>query len=122
VRGITLESLEIETDGEIDPRGFLGIDPTVPPGYENLGYTSFPKTRSSGCRFLAFVCAASDDQVLPRVQLPCSAGEESSAQTLRRHRRSKEARQPLVCGRLAARAVDHSTTRVGLRVTGRDTL
>jgi hypothetical protein len=27
VRGITLESLEIQTDGEIDLRGFLGIDP-----------------------------------------------------------------------------------------------
>src|SRR5271170_3392197 len=26
VRGITLESLEIETEGEIDLRGFLGID------------------------------------------------------------------------------------------------
>jgi uncharacterized OsmC-like protein len=39
VRGITLESLSIETDGEIDLRGFLGIDPAVPPGYENLNYT-----------------------------------------------------------------------------------
>jgi len=39
VRGITLENLEIETDGEIDLRGFLGIDPTVPPGYESLSYT-----------------------------------------------------------------------------------
>ena len=39
VRGITLESLEIETEGEIDLRGFLGIDPAVPPGYENLSYT-----------------------------------------------------------------------------------
>src|SRR4051794_12409254 len=38
VRGIALESLEIETDGEIDLRGFLGIDPAVPPGYENLSY------------------------------------------------------------------------------------
>jgi uncharacterized OsmC-like protein len=38
VHGITLESLKIETDGEIDLRGFLGIDPTVPPGYENLSY------------------------------------------------------------------------------------
>jgi uncharacterized OsmC-like protein len=38
VRGITLQSLEIETDGEIDLRGFLGIDPAVPPGYENLSY------------------------------------------------------------------------------------
>jgi uncharacterized OsmC-like protein len=39
VRGITLESLTIETDGEIDLRGFLGIDPAVPKGYESLSYT-----------------------------------------------------------------------------------
>src|SRR5262245_41032306 len=39
VRGITLESLEIETNGEIDLRGFLGLDPAVPAGYENLSYT-----------------------------------------------------------------------------------
>ena len=39
VRGITLESLAIETDGAIDLRGFLGIDPAVPPGYEQLSYT-----------------------------------------------------------------------------------
>ena len=39
VRGIALESLTIETDGEIDLRGFLGIDPGVPQGYENLSYT-----------------------------------------------------------------------------------
>ena len=39
VRGITLESLEIETDGEIDLRGFLELDPAVPPGYEQLSYT-----------------------------------------------------------------------------------
>ena len=38
VRGITLEKLEIETHGEIDLRGFLGIDPAVPPGYERLSY------------------------------------------------------------------------------------
>lgn len=39
VRGITLESLSIETDGDIDLRGFLGIDPAVPNGYESLSYT-----------------------------------------------------------------------------------
>jgi hypothetical protein len=32
------ESLKIETDGEIDLRGFLGIDPAAPPGYEHLSY------------------------------------------------------------------------------------
>jgi uncharacterized OsmC-like protein len=39
IRGITLNHLEIETEGEIDLRGFLGIDPTVQPGYESLSYT-----------------------------------------------------------------------------------
>jgi uncharacterized OsmC-like protein len=39
VRGITLTSLKIETCGEIDLRGFLGIDPAVRPGYENIDYT-----------------------------------------------------------------------------------
>jgi uncharacterized OsmC-like protein len=39
IRGITLTKLEIEIEGEIDLRGFLGIDPTVPPGYESLSYT-----------------------------------------------------------------------------------
>src|SRR3954469_13559937 len=39
VRGIVLESLTIETDGEIDLRGFLGIAPAVPRGYESLSYT-----------------------------------------------------------------------------------
>ena len=32
IRGITLTQLEIETEGEIDLRGFLGIDPTVAAG------------------------------------------------------------------------------------------
>ena len=35
----TLESVEIETMGELDLRGFLGIDETVPPGYESMRYT-----------------------------------------------------------------------------------
>ncbi|CAB3647382.1 hypothetical protein LMG24238_00863 [Paraburkholderia sediminicola] len=39
VRGNTLESLQIETEGEIDLRGFLGIDPKVANGYESLRYT-----------------------------------------------------------------------------------
>ena len=38
MRGISLDSLEIETDGEIDLRGFLGLDSAVLPGYENLRY------------------------------------------------------------------------------------
>jgi uncharacterized OsmC-like protein len=48
VRGINLESLTIETDGEIDLRGFLGIDPAVPQGYQNLSYTV--RIRGNGTR------------------------------------------------------------------------
>lgn len=39
LEGIELESLRIETEGDIDLRGFLGIDPTVKPGYDHLRYT-----------------------------------------------------------------------------------
>lgn len=37
-KGVTLDKLEIETEGALDLRGFLGIDPTVPPGYEVIQY------------------------------------------------------------------------------------
>lgn len=37
--GVTLSKLEIETEGELDLRGFLGIDPRVKPGYDSLRYT-----------------------------------------------------------------------------------
>ncbi|AJW93682.1 OsmC family protein (plasmid) [Burkholderia gladioli pv. gladioli] len=36
--GITVHSLEIETDGELDLRGFLGLDETVNPGYDEVSY------------------------------------------------------------------------------------
>jgi uncharacterized OsmC-like protein len=36
VRGIVLEALEIETTGELDLRGFLGIDDDVKPGYDAI--------------------------------------------------------------------------------------
>ena len=39
VRGITLDSCVIEMHGELDLRGFLGIDESVPPGYRRLHYT-----------------------------------------------------------------------------------
>jgi len=37
--GIELKSLEVELEGDIDLRGFLGIDPSVARGYENLRQT-----------------------------------------------------------------------------------
>jgi uncharacterized OsmC-like protein len=52
VRGITLEKLEIETHGDIDLRGFLGIDPAVPPGYDNLNYVVRIKGNATKDQFL----------------------------------------------------------------------
>jgi uncharacterized OsmC-like protein len=37
-RGIALERLDIETAGALDVRGFLGMDPSVPPGCETIRY------------------------------------------------------------------------------------
>jgi len=41
--GIEIESLRIETSGDIDLRGFLGIDPDVKNGYDEISYTVFIK-------------------------------------------------------------------------------
>ncbi len=38
VKGIRLDRLEIETRGQLDLRGFLGIDESVLPGYETIHY------------------------------------------------------------------------------------
>jgi uncharacterized OsmC-like protein len=37
--GVSLTSIEVRTTGDIDLRGFLGIDPAVPAGYESLQQT-----------------------------------------------------------------------------------
>lgn len=39
LEGIELQELRIETEGDIDLRGFLGISHDVAPGYEQLRYT-----------------------------------------------------------------------------------
>ncbi len=39
LEGIELQELRIETEGDIDLRGFLSIDPAVKPGYEQIRYT-----------------------------------------------------------------------------------
>lgn len=36
IRGIRLTRLEMETSGELDLRGFLGLSDAVPPGYESV--------------------------------------------------------------------------------------
>lgn len=43
VHGIELESLRIETEGDIDIRGFLEVDPDAKPGYESIRYKVFIK-------------------------------------------------------------------------------
>lgn len=36
VMGVALDNVEIETDGELNLRGFLGIDENVKPGYDSI--------------------------------------------------------------------------------------
>jgi putative redox protein len=38
-RGIDFRSLRIETKGDYDLQGYLGLDQSVPPGYLNISYT-----------------------------------------------------------------------------------
>ncbi|CUJ68859.1 OsmC-like protein [Achromobacter aegrifaciens] len=45
--GITIYSLEIETDGELDLRGVLGLDETVNPGYDQVSYVVRLRTNGS---------------------------------------------------------------------------
>jgi len=40
--GVKLTKLEVQTTGDIDLRGFLGLDPTVPAGYPRLQQTVHP--------------------------------------------------------------------------------
>lgn len=38
MKGIALSKVEIETSGQLDLRGFLGLDSTVKPGYDSIQY------------------------------------------------------------------------------------
>ena len=51
MHGIVLESLRIETEGEIDLRGFMEIDTSVKPGYEGLRYKVFIKGEGTAEQF-----------------------------------------------------------------------
>lgn len=39
LRGIRLAACRIETEGELDLRGFLALDESIPPGHRRLSYT-----------------------------------------------------------------------------------
>jgi uncharacterized OsmC-like protein len=51
VKGVELAALRIETEGGLDLRGFLGIDPSVKPGYEELHCTVKIKGRGTQEQF-----------------------------------------------------------------------
>jgi uncharacterized OsmC-like protein len=51
VKGITLDSLEIRTRGELDLRGFLGLSDAVAPGYEAVDYEVLIKGNGSPEQF-----------------------------------------------------------------------
>lgn len=50
-QGIELEELRIETEGDIDLRGFLGIDAGVKPGYDHIRYTVHIKGNGTAAQF-----------------------------------------------------------------------
>ena len=52
VRGIRIEELESELEGDIDLRGFLGLDPNVPKGYTNIRVKFTVKTDSENLKLL----------------------------------------------------------------------
>lgn len=47
VMGIKLDALSIETTGALDLRGFLGLDDSVKPGFEDVEFTVRIKTTAS---------------------------------------------------------------------------
>lgn len=51
MKGIVLESLEIETKGELDLRGFLGLSDDVPAGYRTIDYDVRIKGKGTPAQF-----------------------------------------------------------------------
>jgi hypothetical protein len=47
LEGIQVEELRIEAKGDIDLRGFLGLDASVSPGFDELEYTVYIKAQAS---------------------------------------------------------------------------
>jgi uncharacterized OsmC-like protein len=65
MEGIKLEEVRIETDGDIDLRGFLGLDPNVKPGYDKIRYTVHIKGNGTPQQFQKVheaVCATSPNR------------------------------------------------------------
>jgi uncharacterized OsmC-like protein len=65
MNGITLEKLVVETDGDLDLRGFLGIDAAVKPGYDTIHYRVRIKGNGTEAQFQQIhetVCATSPNR------------------------------------------------------------
>jgi uncharacterized OsmC-like protein len=65
MEGIELEELRIETEGDIDLRGFLGLDPDMKPGYDEIRYTVHIKGNGTAEQFQKVhetVCATSPNR------------------------------------------------------------
>ncbi|HSA60436.1 MAG TPA: OsmC family protein [bacterium] len=65
LEGIELEELRIETQGDIDLRGFFGLDPSVKPGYDEIQYTVHIKGNGTPEQFRKIheaVCATSPNR------------------------------------------------------------
>ncbi len=65
LEGIVVESLSIETSGDLDLRGFLGLDAAVKPGYDELVVTVHLKAAASPAqleRVHDFVCRTSPNR------------------------------------------------------------
>lgn len=65
LEGIEIEDLRIETSGDIDLRGFLGLDPAVKPGYDALRYTVYLTAKATPAQLEKvhdFVCRTSPNR------------------------------------------------------------
>jgi uncharacterized OsmC-like protein len=65
MNGIKLEKLVVETEGDLDLRGFLGIDASVKPGYDTIRYNVRIKGNGTKEQFQQIhdtVCATSPNR------------------------------------------------------------
>jgi uncharacterized OsmC-like protein len=65
LEGIVIEDLCIKSEGDIDLRGFLGIDAAVKPGYDEIRYTVHLKAKASPAQLEKvhdFVCRTSPNR------------------------------------------------------------
>jgi uncharacterized OsmC-like protein len=65
IEGIEIQDLRVEADGDIDLRGFLGLDASVSPGYDKIRYTVYLKARATPVQLEKvhdFVCRTSPNR------------------------------------------------------------